>query len=358
MNMEFMHHWLNLRFLGNSVENYLHSLLIILVGLAAVWVMEKIILRWVEHLTRYTETTWDDFMVSASKRYVLPVLYGIVIYIGLRHVFLKPAVINALHMILTFLVAVQGVRFAVALSRDMLERHMAHRAGAEEVGEHEKRSVRGMMALIKVVVGVLAFILVLDNLGIRISTFVAGLGITGIAIALAAQAILGDLFSYFVIFFDRPFQIGHSIKVGNFHGEVESIGIKTTRLRSITGEQVVMSNKYLTDNQVQNFKVMSRRRALIVFEVEYKTPEAQLRLIPQVLHDIVSTFSEVTFDRAHFKEFGESGLRFEAVFFVEHSDYKRYMDVVQEVNLSLKARLTDMGVSFAHPTRTVKMIPG
>lgn len=353
-----MHHWLSASFLGNSVENYLHCLLSIVVGFAIVWVVEKIVLRWVEHLTRFTETTWDDFMIAASRQYVLPVLYAFVIFYGLRYVSLNPLAVKALHVLITLFVAMQGTRMAVAVARDLLERHMVHRAGAGVAGEHEKRSVRGMMALIKIVMGALAFILVLDNLGIRVSTFVAGLGITGIALALAAQAILGDLFSYFVIFFDRPFQIGHSIKVGNFQGEVESIGIKTTRLRSITGEQVVMSNKYLTDNQVQNFKVMSRRRALMLFEVEYKTSEVQLRLIPDVLREIIATFPDATFERAHFKEFGESGLRFESVFFVETSEYKRYMDVVQEVNLALKGKLEEMGVSFAHPIRTVKTIPG
>ena len=268
MNHQAWHHFLELHAFGHSMESVVDCLLTIVIGLIAVWVVEKLVLRWVERLTRYTETTLDDFLVSISKRHVPVALYAIVIYLGLRDLMLKPAVTNGLRAVVTILVTVQGVRLIAAVIRELLERQMAHRAGIESAGDEEKRSVRGIMAFIQVVIWVFAFVIVLDNLGIRVSTFVAGLGITGIAVALAAQAILGDLFSYFVIFFDRPFQIGHSIKVGNFQGEVESIGIKTTRLRSLSGEQVVLSNKYLTDNQVQNFKIMSRRRALLLFDLQ------------------------------------------------------------------------------------------
>jgi len=240
----------------------------------------------------------------------------------------------------------------------LLERQIGRRADSPAGEEQERKSARGLLLVIQIVVWMLVIVVVLDNLGIRVSTFVAGLGITGIAVALAAQAVLGDLFSYFVIYFDRPFQVGHSIKVGNFQGEVESIGIKTTRLRSLTGEQIVMSNKYLTDNQVHNYRLMTRRRAALLFEVDPSTLELELRAIPELLRGLVSGFSDTTFDRAHFKEFGESGLRFELVFFVETSNYHRYMDVVQEINLGLKAGLAKMNVAFATPSRNIHVIQG
>jgi small-conductance mechanosensitive channel len=352
----FARPFMHAQFLGHSVGNYLVCLLTIIAGLAVVWILDRLVLRWIGHLTRHTETTLDDFMVNTVQKHALPALYAIVIFLGLRGLNLKPSMIHGLRAAVIVLAAVQGVRMAVSIAQELLEREMARRSGAESAGEQEKKSVRGILVLVKMVTWGLAFILVLDNLGVKVSTFVAGLGITGIAVALAAQAILGDLFSYFVIFFDRPFQVGHAIKVGNFMGQVESIGIKTTRLRSLSGEQVVMSNKYLTDNQVQNFKVMSRRRALLLFEVEYKTPESKLRSIPATIREIVSAFPDATYDRAHFKEFGESGLRFEAAFFVEDSDYRRFLDVVQEVNLGIKARFESQGITFAHPARTVQII--
>jgi small-conductance mechanosensitive channel len=239
---------------------------------------------------------------------------------------------------------------------------MESRAESAVVAEQEKKSVRGILVFVKIVLWVLAFILVMDNLGVKVTTFVAGLGIGGIAIALAAQAILGDLFSYFVIFFDRPFQVGHFIKIGAFMGEVEAIGIKTTRIRSLTGETIIMSNKYLTDNQVQNFRLMTRRRLTALFEVEYGTPNPVLREIPAVVRGVVESApakaasGPVTFDRCHFKEFADSGLRFELVYFVEVPEMATAMDVQQEVNLGIKEALDVRKIGFAFPTRTLHLV--
>ena len=181
----FQHH-----FLGNTVRAYFDCVLTILIGMAVVWILEKLILRWIERLTRHTQTTLDDFLVATSQKHVLPALYAIIVFLGVRDLSLKTSVVNGLRAVVTVLVAVQGVRLAVSIAQELLEREMARRAGAESVGDQEKKSVRGILTLIKLVVWVLAFVLVLDNLGIKVSTFVAGLGITGIALALAAQAIL------------------------------------------------------------------------------------------------------------------------------------------------------------------------
>jgi small-conductance mechanosensitive channel len=289
--------------------------------------------------------------MQSTERYLLPALYAVVVFLGLRDLSLKPALAKALHVAVTVIVVVQAVRLALRIAQELLEKQMGRRGDPGAV-----QSLKGILALIKVVVWALALILTLDNLGIKVTTFVAGLGITGIAVALAAQAVLGDLFSYFVIFFDRPFQIGHFIKVGNFLGVVESIGIKTTRLRSLSGEEIVMSNKYLTDNQVQNYGHMARRRALFLFEVEYGTAEDTLKAIPGVVKELFGAFSDATFDRAHFKEFGDSGLRYEVVYYVESPDYNRYMDIQQELNLGIKRKLEALGVAFAFPTRTVLMV--
>jgi small-conductance mechanosensitive channel len=160
-----------------------------------------------------------------------------------------------------------------------------------------------------------------------------------------------------VIFFDRPFQVGHAIKIGNFQGEVESIGIKTTRIRSLSGEIIVMSNKYLTDNQVQNFRLLQRRRALVTFDVDYATPNDKLRDIPVLVGSIVAGMQSATLDRAHFQSFQESGLRFEAVFFVEAPEYNIYMDALQDFNLRLKEGLEARGIAFAVPTRVIRSVP-
>jgi small-conductance mechanosensitive channel len=353
------HPWLRAEFLENTVQAYLYSLAFILAGWLLVAVLDRFVLRRILKLAERTQSGFDDFLILSLKRFGVPALYAVAFYLGVRDLAMRDAVAKALQLGVYFWVAVNAVRFLSSLFQEMLERHMESRAESSVVAEQEKKSVRGILVFIKIVLWALAFILVMDNLGVRITTFVAGLGIGGIAIALAAQAILGDLFSYFVIFFDRPFQVGHFIKIGNFKGEVETIGTKTTRNRSLTGETIVMSNKYLTDNQVQNFRLMTRRRIAVHFEVEYATVSALLREIPALARDIVGQAGKTTFDRCHFKEFADSGLRFELVYFVEVPEMVTAMDIQQEVNLRLKDALEARGIAFAFPTRTLHMVsPG
>lgn len=349
--------WLKTVILGNSLRAYLACLLIVVLGLLLVWIADKTLVRGLKRLTRHTDSTFDDFLIEKGEKFALPALYAIVAYVGLRTLALNPSLARGLKAAVMVIVAIQAVRLVTRILQEALERHMVHRAGSAELADAERKSVRGILVFVRIVAWVLGAVLVLDNLGVKVSTFVAGLGIGGIAIALAAQAVLGDLFSYFVIFFDRPFQVGHSIKIGNFQGEVESIGIKTTRIRSLSGEIIVMSNKYLTDNQVQNFRLLQRRRALVTFDVDYATPNDKLREIPALIRSIVAGLPDATMDRVHFQSFQESGLRFETVFFVEVPEYNVFMDSLQEFNLKLKDGLEARGISFAVPTRVIRSVP-
>jgi small-conductance mechanosensitive channel len=356
------HPWLQVEFMENTVRAYVYSLAFVLLGWLLILFIDRVVLRRVLKLAERTDSAFDDYLILSLKRYGIPALYAAVFYLGVRDLAMREAVAKALQLGVYFWIAVNVVRFVSGLIQAALERHMESRAESAVVAEQEKKSVRGILVFVKIVLWVLAFILVMDNLGVKVTTFVAGLGIGGIAIALAAQAILGDLFSYFVIFFDRPFQVGHFIKIGAFQGEVEAIGIKTTRIRSLTGETIIMSNKYLTDNQVQNFRLMTRRRITALFEVEYGTPNTVLREIPAAIRGVVESASAkaasgpVTFDRCHFKEFADSGLRFELVYFVEVPEMITAMDVQQEVNLGIKEVLEVRNVNFAFPTRTLNMV--
>jgi len=346
--------WLKTVFLGNTFGAYLMCLVTILAGLLVIWILDKTVVVGLKRLTRHTESDFDDFLIEKGEKFLLPVFYGGIVFLGIRALAMKPVLAKGFQAAVMVLIAVQSVRLLTRILQEVIERQMVHRAGASDTVEAERKSVRGILVFVRIVAWVLASVLVLDNLGVKVSTFVAGLGIGGIAIALAAQAVLGDLFSYFVIFFDRPFQVGHSIKVGNFQGEVESIGIKTTRIRSLSGEVIVMSNKYLTDNQVQNFRLLQRRRALITFDVDYATPNDKLRDIPALTRAVVGTIPKATLERAHFQSFQESGLRFEVVLFVEAPEYPVYMDAIEEFNLGLKQGLETRGIGFAVPTRIIK----
>lgn len=181
----------------------------------------------------------------------------------------------------------------------------------------------------------------------------AGLGIGGVAVALASQAVLGDMFNYFTIFFDRPFALGDFIIVGEYMGTVEHIGIKTTRIRSIGGEQLVFSNTDLTNSRVRNYKRMEKRRVLFQFGVTYDTPIEMLEGIPEVIRKIIGNFEDTVFDRAHFLKYGDYSLVFEVVYYVLSSDYNRYMDVQHQINLNMMREFKARGISFALPSQTL-----
>jgi small-conductance mechanosensitive channel len=206
----------------------------------------------------------------------------------------------------------------------------------------------------KGVIWTIVLLLVLDNIpGIQVTTLIASLGIGGIAIGLAVQNILGDLFASLSIALDKPFVIGDFIVVGEYRGDVEHIGLKSTRVRSISGEQLIFGNGDLLGSRIQNFKRMTRRRVLFKIGVTYQTPADKLAAIPEMLKEIVERQENITFDRAHFQEFGDFALIFEVVFFVEAPDYSVFMDIQQEINLQIFQAFEAAAIEFAYPTQTL-----
>lgn len=199
-----------------------------------------------------------------------------------------------------------------------------------------------------------AALVMLDNLGFNITTIVASLGIGGIAVALAVQSILGDIFSSVSIAMDKPFVIGDFIVVDSYMGTVEYVGMKTTRLRSLSGEQIIFSNAELLKSRIRNYKRMQERRVLFEFNLPHDTPMDELERIPQTVTDIVSAdYLDTRFDRAHFKGYGDKGLQFEVVYYVLDPDYNKYMDIQQEINFALLAALRQRNIRLAYPTRTL-----
>ncbi len=216
-----------------------------------------------------------------------------------------------------------------------------------------KLAMQWLAVIIKAIVWVSALLIFLDNLDIKITPVLAGLGIGGVAVAFAAQAILEDMFSFVTIFFDRPFEIDDFIIVDDMSGTVEHIGIKTTRVRSISGEQLIFSNKDLTNSRVRNYKRMQNRRAVFSVGVTYDTPLDKLKEIPGLIKEIIDAVEKTQFDRAHFNEFADSSLDFEIVYFVLSQEYAVYMDVQQEINFGIKEAFDARGIAFAYPTQTL-----
>jgi small-conductance mechanosensitive channel len=210
--------------------------------------------------------------------------------------------------------------------------------------------------LVNVVIWALVLLLTLDNLGINITALVAGLGIGGIAVALALQNVLGDLFASLSIALDQPFVVGDFLSVDEFLGSVEYIGIKTTRLRSLSGEQIIISNGDLLKSRVRNYGRMSERRVVFGTTVTYDTPLEKLVELPKIIQEIVKAQPDTRFDRAHFARHGDWALEFETVYYVLSADFNRYMDTQQAINLELHRRFAAMGVEFAYPTRKVFVV--
>jgi small-conductance mechanosensitive channel len=205
----------------------------------------------------------------------------------------------------------------------------------------------------RVVLWAVVMLLVLDNLGIDITALVAGLGIGGIAVALAVQNILGDLFASLSIVLDKPFVVGDFLVVDDCLGSVEYVGLKTTRLRSLSGEQLVISNADLLKSRLRNYGRMYERRVLFALGVTYQTPREKLEKIPGIIKEAVDGQEKVRFDRAHFKAYGDFALNFETVYYVLDPDYARYMDIQQAVNLKIHEAFESEAIEFAYPTQTL-----
>jgi small-conductance mechanosensitive channel len=210
-----------------------------------------------------------------------------------------------------------------------------------------------MMWGAKVLLWAIVLLAMLSNLGVNITAFVASLGVGGIAVALAVQNILGDLFASLSIAVDKPFEVGDFIVIGSLAGTVEHVGLKTTRIRSLGGEQIVMANTAMLTSTIQNYKRLAERRIVFEFGVTYACTAAQARKIPQIVEQIVRSIERTRFDRSHFRGFGESTLDFETVYIVLDPGYNVYMDIQQSINLRLMEELEALGVEFAFPTRTI-----
>lgn len=224
-----------------------------------------------------------------------------------------------------------------------------------------KSTMRNALSLIQFVVRVavwsLALLLIFENLGFNVTALIAGLGVGGIAVALAAQSVLGDLFSSLAIILDKPFEVGDTISFGNQMGTVEKIGIKTTRIRALTGEQIAVSNSDLVSSRVHNFKRMTERRVVLALGVTYDTPADKLERIPDMVKTIIEAQEAVRFDRAHFRSFGDSALQFEVVYWVLSADYDVYMDCQQAINFAIFRAFEEDEIEFAFPSQTL-YVPG
>jgi small-conductance mechanosensitive channel len=344
-----MQQYLNQSYLGNTVYMYLTAAGIFVISLAIILILKRIILRRLKTWAESTQTSVDDFLIRGIEKTIIPLLYFASLYIAVRSLHLDPRLAYAFHILSVVLLTFFSLKLIIGIIRYSLNAYMLRKGEPDT----KQRQIRGILTFVNIVIWGIGFVFLLDNLGFEISAVIAGLGIGGIAIALAAQTILGDLFSYFVIFFDRPFEIGDFIIVNDKMGSVEYVGIKTTRIRSLGGEQIIFSNTDLVNSRVHNYKRMERRRVIFSIGVVYETPADQIAEIPGMLRSIIESIPDTVFDRAHFTKYTDFSLNFEIVYFVNSPDFNVYMDKQQHINLTIYREFEGRGIHFAYPTQTL-----
>jgi small-conductance mechanosensitive channel len=339
---------LNYMFLHNPLGDWLIAVGFTLVLVLLLSLIKPILIRRLQRLAARTTNRFDDVLVEAVQMTKIWLVSLVAVYISSGYLDLPHQIEKILREAATVAAFIQVGLWAGKL----IEEWIAHsRRRVADNGAATTLSGLGYVA--KIALWVVILLLMLDNLGVNVTALMASLGIGGVAVALAVQNILGDLLASLSIVIDKPFVLGDFIIVDSYMGSVEHIGLKTTRIRSLGGELIVFSNSDLLKARLRNYKHMRERRVVFAFGVVYQTSAEQLQAIPQLVREIIEAQPLTRFDRAHFKEFGDSAYNFEVVYWMLDPDYNKFMDTQQNINIALVCAFGERGVSFAFPSRTL-----
>ena len=336
-------------FLGNDLKTWVISLGIFLVTLTILPLLKRAISARRRRRTDLTAGHLTDLAAALVVRTGRIFLWGVAVWLASRELTVPPGVERVLTVLIVVLFWMQVARWAMTALRYAVEVRSRGTSGADTL---LKSSMEVIMFAAGIVIWGIALVLVLGNLGVEIKPLLAGLGIGGIALALAVQAVLGDLLASLSIALDKPFVLGDALTVGDVQGTVEHIGVKSTRLRSINGEQIILSNADVLKARVRNFGRLRERRSLFRLDVHYETPVPALAAVPRVVREIIEATPETRFERCHLLSCGGPALQFEVVYFVTSPDYGVYADAQQSINLRILERFSALGVSFMAATPT------
>ena len=334
--------------LGNSVAQWLWGVIIFLIAFGALKIFRVVVIAKLKNIFEKTKNDWDDIIIQSIDSIYWPFYVFASLYFATRFVSLPGIVSRWVFYIFMVIVVYYTIKF--------ISKFIDYGAGfviARKDNVQDAGIVKLLSIVAKLVVWGGALILILANLGYNVTSLIAGLGVGGIAIGLALQNILGDLFSSLVIYFDKPFKVGDFIIIGEYMGTVTKVGIKTTRIQALQGEEIVLSNTDMTSSRVQNFGKMEKRRVVFQIGVTYDTPSVKLEKIPAMIRQAITSRTRTAVDRVHFKEFGDSALIYEVVYYVDSPDMADYLDIQQAVNLSLVKQFEAEKIEFAFPSRTV-----
>lgn len=348
--------FLDQRFLDNSVRAWAIAIAVAVAAFFVLLLIRRLLLGRLSAIAKRTTTELDDILVEIVARTRPYFLAAAAAVFGSRFLVLPATTDVYVGGAFALVLLVQCGMWGATAVDLWINQRLNRRVTGVDVAS--ATTIRALGIGIKVLLWVIVFITALDKFGVNVTTLVTGLGIGGVAVALAVQNILGDLFAALSIVLDKPFDVGDFITVDQVAGTVERIGLKTTRLRSISGEQVIASNSDLLKSRIRNYKRMVERRVVFTTDVTYDTPPETMARIPAIIREVVSAQQPVRFDRSHFTQYTDSALRIETVYFVLDADYTRYLDIQQTINLEVLRRFNADRIGFAFPTRTIVMENG
>lgn len=342
--------YLQFNIAGNTLQNWLIATAITTIVFMLAVVVRGLMVRQLNRLAKSNETALRTIILAVVKRTKWLFIFILALYVGTVVIEITAGIRSIINTVVIVALLLQAGMWGSAVLRVVSEQYR------QQQMDKDPASVTTLNVLNfigKIVLWSLVLLLVLDNLGVNITALVAGLGVGGIAVALAVQTILGDLFASLSIVLDKPFVIGDFLIVDDLLGSVEYVGLKTTRLRSLSGEQLVFSNSDLLSSRIRNYGRMYQRRVVFNLGVTYQTPRDKLIKIPEIVRAAIEQQDKTRFDRSHFKEYGDFALVFESVYYVQGPDYNEYMDIQQAVNLQVHEQFEQQGIEFAYPTQTL-----
>lgn len=342
--------YLQFNIAGNTLQNWLIATAITTIVFMLAVVVRGLMVRQLNRLAKSNETALRTIILAVVKRTKWLFIFILALYVGTVVIEITASIRSIINTVVIVALLLQAGMWGSAVLRVVSEQYR------QQQMDKDPASVTTLNVLNfigKIVLWSLVLLLVLDNLGVNITALVAGLGVGGIAVALAVQTILGDLFASLSIVLDKPFVIGDFLIVDDLLGSVEYVGLKTTRLRSLSGEQLVFSNSDLLSSRIRNYGRMYQRRVVFNLGVTYQTPRDKLIKIPEIVRAAIEQQDKTRFDRSHFKEYGDFALVFESVYYVQGPDYNEYMDIQQAVNLQIHEQFEQQGIEFAYPTQTL-----
>ena len=338
------------QFYHNSLEAWLVAGVVFVVIGTTLVIIRTLLARRLAKIAARTATTADDAIVDLLRR----TRYFFILTAAVAGAFLfldlPPRAHSIGHLLGTISLILQIAIWGNGLITFWFQNYATRKADTDL---SSRTTIAAFSFVARTILWIMLALVALNRLGYDVTALITGLGVGGIAIALAVQNVLGDLFAALAIVLDKPFVVGDSISVDTVTGTVEHVGLKTTRIRSVNGEQIICSNADLLRSRIRNFKRMQERRVVFTTGVSYETPPDTIAKIPAMLREAVEAQQQVRFDRSHFVSYGESALNFETVYFVLAADYLVYANVNQAVNLAVLRRFATEGIKFAYPTRVV-----